>query len=289
MNTRKGVTPAGRDPVLVGVVNRKRDLDLIDRERWYRVPVASAPRKGWPPAWFAAFETQAVSGGPQVIRRFAPVLGLEVLAREQLFPGEPARDRAGKLYHKLLLGPVELLDPPISVPVPRRLVFITTTARRLSSALTVNDLYYESPLEDRLWKALKDLKIPAERQWPETVDGKRYLLDFAVFCQRANLDVEVDGDTWHANPERAAVDNERDNSLASVGWRTLRFSTSQISEALPESIQRLTKTMRTFGGAITTGMGPHRFIQTPSGPAVQLALGEIVEPYDDETYDDDWD
>jgi very-short-patch-repair endonuclease len=281
--------PRGREAVLVGVITRKRDLEVLDRERWYRIPVASTPEKGWPPRWFAAYETQLVAGGPQVIRRFARVLEIEQRSREELFPGEPAKDRAGKMYHKLILGPVRLRETPITVAVPRRLVFISTTGTRFSLGRTVNDLYYESALEDRLWKALQRQGITAERQWPETVEGRRYFLDFAVFCTKANIDVEVDGDRWHANPVRAAADNERDNSLASVGWRTLRFSTSQVRDMLPATMERLAKTVRSCGGIVVEGMGPHRFLHTSNGTAVQLALGESAAPYDGQPFPDDWD
>ncbi len=34
-------------------------------------------------------------------------------------------------------------------------------------------------------------------------------LDFAIDCARGRIDVETDGDTWHANSERAALDNRR--------------------------------------------------------------------------------
>ena len=58
----------------------------------------------------------------------------------------------------------------------------------------------------------------------------RYLLDFAIFCVNGEIDVETEGDTYHANPERAALDNDRNNNLESADWKVLRFSTEQVRE-----------------------------------------------------------
>lgn len=50
------------------------------------------------------------------------------------------------------------------------------------------------------------------------------------YCNKGNLDVEADGDKWHANPDKSVLDNIRDNNLKTSGWQVLRFSSFQIRE-----------------------------------------------------------
>jgi very-short-patch-repair endonuclease len=116
----------------------------------------------------------------------------------------------------------------------RRIVFIPTTWQKLMSAVEINDLYDESPLEDRLWAELKGLQISAERQEFVKFGERWYALDFAIYCMSGKLDVETDGDTWHADPERIPLDNRRDNDLETAGWRQLRFNTHHIQEQMAE-------------------------------------------------------
>jgi very-short-patch-repair endonuclease len=87
----------------------------------------------------------------------------------------------------------------------------------------INDLYDESPLEDRLWAELRRFNIPAERQEFITVGKNDYSLDFAVYCDKGNIDIETDGDTYHVNPEGSAKDNMRNNALAAAGWHVLAY------------------------------------------------------------------
>ena len=55
-------------------------------------------------------------------------------------------------------------------------------------------------------------------------------LDFPICCGMGKVNVETDGDTCHANPEKAAQDNRRDNALKVVGWKVLRFTSLQFRE-----------------------------------------------------------
>ena len=85
--------------------------------------------------------------------------------------------------------------------------------------------------------ALQSIQAAAyEAQRQEFVRAKEqdYALDFAIYCVSGKLDGETDGDTWHANPERAASDILRDNALETVGWKVLRFNTQKIREEITE-------------------------------------------------------
>ena len=63
-------------------------------------------------------------------------------------------------------------------------------------------------------------------------EDRNYALDFAIYCATGKIDVETDGDLWHANPERSEQDNLRDNDLKTIGWKVLRFNSRQIREQL---------------------------------------------------------
>lgn len=55
---------------------------------------------------------------------------------------------------------------------------------------------------------------------------QRYFMDFALFCTKAPIAVETDGDTWHAMPERANQDYLRQNAIESIAlqtWLTVPF------------------------------------------------------------------
>ena len=171
-------------------------------------------------------------------------------------------------YLRLHLEPLQALPVPILSLRQRRIVFIPTTLRKLTSASEINELYDESPLEDLLWSALRKWNIFAERQELVTVSDRNYLLDFAVYCGRGKLDIETDGDKWHANPERAAKDNLRDNDLESVGWTQLRFNTCQIREQMAEyCLPKIAKTVNNLGGAEEVGsLAAHRVeLDAPDG------------------------
>ena len=134
----------------------------------------------------------------------------------------------------------------------------------MNAAVEINDLFDESPLEDRLWAAFKRLKIAAERQEFIELDSNVATLDFAaldfaIYCARGRINVETDGDTWHANPERAALDNLRDNALKMIGWSVLRFNTAQVCEQMTDyCIPTITKMITNLGGVDENAVVPRR-------------------------------
>lgn len=99
----------------------------------------------------------------------------------------------------------------------RRIVFIATNWEKFINAVEINDLFDESPLEDTLWAELKQDHIIAERQEFVIARKNHCTLDFAVYCVRRNIDLETDGDYWHANPEKAKQNNLRDPDLSTRG------------------------------------------------------------------------
>lgn len=155
----------------------------------------------------------------------------------------------------------------------RRIVFIPTTWTKFTAALEINDLFDGSPLEDRLWAHLSGLAIRGERQAFLVIQSQYYALDFAFYCAGGKIDVETDGDTWHANPVKAEQDNRRDNALTTLGWRVLRFSTPHIMEHLADyCLPTVVNTVNSLGGLDAGGPLPRRIDIQEQGRMIQRGL-----------------
>jgi len=128
-------------------------------------------------------------------------------------------------------------------------------------------------LEDRLWAKLKQLEIQAERQERVEVNNRNYMLDFNIYCTKGKIDVETDGDTYHANPEKSAKDNLRNNDLEAAGWKVLRFTTAQIREQMTEyCVPNIAETINYLGGLDEGGFISRRIdLNAPYGSR-QLGL-----------------
>lgn len=193
--------------------------------------------------------------------------------RWQLFPNEPRNNKSGRLYHQILFEPLQAFPKPILSRRWRRIVFIQTTMEKLFSAVEINDLYDDSPLEDRLWAELKRRRIAAERQEFVKVKSQDYALDFAVYCREGQLDLETDGDTYHTQRKHVASDNVRDNSLGTAGWLVLRFSTTQIRERMADyCVPAILDNINRLGGLDDARHVPRRFDLNTLDDMAQLSL-----------------
>lgn len=243
---------SARGEVLVAILNKILDFAIARDRHWYRIPVSSAEKwlnKRWPPKWIAFYHTKVFGSLKYSVYYYARVLAIHRQYRWQLFPNEPQDKKSNRLYYQLILEPLRELPQPIISRRWRRIVFIPTTWDKLMQATEINDLYDDSPLEDRLWAEFKRLNIAAERQFFVQAKGKDYALDFALRCMSGKLDVETDGDLWHANPERSDIDNMRDNALKTAGWSVIRFTTRQIQEQMDEySLPTILDTINQLGG-----------------------------------------
>jgi very-short-patch-repair endonuclease len=221
----------------------------------------------------ALYQPKVFGDDAYTIRFFGQVREIREVPRRTLFPDEPLNTKSDRAYYQVCLHSLQQLERPIWSTRPRRLVFVPTTWKKFNLATDINDLFDDSPLEDHLWEEMKRLHIAAERQWyVETKDGS-YALDFAVFCDKGNIDVETDGDTWHADPTRIPLDNSRNNALTADGWRVLRFNTAQIRESLGTyCVPRITETINHLGGLSDEGTVPRRIYSTPEGVGEQLTL-----------------
>lgn len=269
-----------RGEVLVAIMNNRRDFATLNEQLWYRVPVDTAPKR-WPPKWLAFYQTQVFGDQAYAVNYYGRVRDIRMVPRCELFPAEFLNPKSDRQYYQVHLHSLDLMPRPIFSRRLRRIVFIPTTWVKFTQAAEINDLWDESPLEDRLWAEFKRLEIEAERQWDARSGPTWYKLDFALFCEKGKIDVETDGDTWHAHPERIPEDNRRDNDLASDGWYVLRFNGHQIREQMPSyCVPNISQMINRLGGLSAGGLVARTFHQTTEGLAQQRTLLEDGPEYD---------
>lgn len=87
-------------------------------------------------------------------------------------------------------------------------------------------------LEIKVANSLKSLEVPYQvfLQYEVMVPGEQrpFLIDFAY--PQIGVGIEADGDKWHAAADLKAKDAQRDQKLANIGWRILRFKENAINE-----------------------------------------------------------
>lgn len=254
---QKLISDQKRGEFLVAIVQQPLDLSYAREKHWYRIPVESANKllkKRWPPQWIAFYQTKAFGSEAYAIQYYAKVEGISIVSRRELYPDKSNDKKAKQKYYKLSLGELTRCSYPIYSRRLRRIVFIPTTLEKFRNASEINDLYDESPLEDKLWAAMKRQQISAERQNWVRVGNKNYVLDFAMYCDKGNLGVETDGDWYHNEPKRVRADKKRDNDLHVHGWQTLRFTTSQIREELDSyCVDTIKGAIDSLGGLVEEG------------------------------------
>jgi very-short-patch-repair endonuclease len=222
------------DVVLVALMNQVRDLELARREHWYRVPICHAPKFFAGADYIAFYLTRAFGEQKWAIHEYAPVRGHELVTRHDLFPSERDHPRANEQYYRLALGPLQSLARPIVSKRGRRLLFIWTTGEKFMRATEINDLLGTSPTEDKLWEALKDARLDAERQVIAKEGRARYRVDFLVYCPGGRIGISLS-----EAPIRVA--------RASPKYRALRFTPVEVENRLDECVAQIKHTARELG------------------------------------------
>lgn len=240
--------PVRETPALVGIVNRRKDWELLQTAHWYRIPVRSAPAELPDVKYLAFYLTRAFGDEKYAVSCYAPVLELARVRRIDLLPDEPQHRRSCEEYYRIDLGELQRLSRPIPSVRLRRIVFIPTTLERLRRAQEINDLFCSSPIEDRLYAEMKEANLQPERQFLVREEGVGYMLDLALFCAGGQLNVECDGERYHAGKVRAEEDRARDNALTAAGWRVLRFSGREINQDPAKCLRTVRRTVRRLGG-----------------------------------------
>lgn len=259
--------------VLIALMNNRRDLSLAREKCWYRIPVKSAPEnvRNGTIRCLAFYQTKIFGEEAFSIRWYGEVRSISVVRRRELFPDLQGDPKADNEYYKIEFHQLSLLSEPIVSHRLRRLLFISTTLARFQRAKEINDVFYESPIEEAFWEALKSENITAERQLMVGTESRFFYLDFALFCKVRNIDVECDGDAFHTKVDDVKRDKKRNNTLESLGWAVLRFTTDDIRHNLKESINQTKRTVNRYGG-LQDRTNPAVFRRFPGGGERQPGL-----------------
>lgn len=266
------------EQLLVGILKKSDALSILFSKKWYHIPVESVERllaDRWPPKWMAFYQTVGFGPDKYQIRYYGKVRRIRKAKRRTLFPKEVKS--TDKMYFQIFLEEILKKDPPLVSRKPRRNAFIKTTYEKFMNASDFNDLFDDSPLENELWTELKKRKIPAERQ--DMVQGREglYYLDFAVYCEKGDLDIETDGDTYHTSKDQVTQDNMRDNDLETLGWRILRFNTLQIREEMQAyCLPKVVTNINNLGGPSEGRVVPRK-LSSDGTPLLQDSLFDPTE------------
>lgn len=237
---------------LVALMNNKCDFKIAKEQKWYRIPCStqmlpkSVANKTL--EYIAFYHTKVFDKDAYCVRWYGEVKNISVVPRKDLLPDIQNDPKASDEYYKIEFNSLVELPTPIISSRPRRLLFIPTTLWHFQNSRNVNDLFYESPLEEEFWEALKIAKIEAERQFLINTDVKMFYLDFAIFCKERNINIECDGDRFHLSEFNVKRDKNRNNILSSLGWSILRFTTEDIRRNLNTTIQYVKETINQYGG-----------------------------------------
>jgi len=244
--------PVMKRDFLIALMRDKRDFKIAQEQHWYRIPVITkqTPKSVIDKSLrhIAFYHTNVFGQYAHSIRWYGEVKNISIVKRKELLPELPNDPKAEHDYYKIQFGELQAREQPIISRRPRRILFIPTTMLHFELAHEINEVFYESPLEEEFWKALRGEKIEAERQYFFEEGKKRFCLDFALFCKSRNIDVECDGDRFHLDASDVKRDKKRNNILESFGWSVLRFTTDEIQKNLGEAIQQIKKTINQLGG-----------------------------------------
>jgi hypothetical protein len=184
------------DRVLVGVINRKRDVDHLIHDLWYRIPVDRAPHDIETEylAFYLSNGMKEKNGG---IHFYGARTGHELVRRRDLLPAESTHARANQLYYKIKLESLHEKVPPILNPTRRPISFMYTTWDRFTAAKTIADLYStEDWFVERVIHALKAIGIPAGHTWRDENLASQ-LAELRIQCEqgivRASVGVALEG------------------------------------------------------------------------------------------------
>lgn len=148
--------------ILVALMPKARDMEIARLFGWYRIPMKSAPKilRVDYIAFYQTADFGAERGGR--IERYAPVLGVELTTRAELFRSEPDHPRAQEYYYKIQIGALQSLPQPILAGKWRRFLFIYTNGRQFQTAKTIRDLAITGAEHKIFWQALRERGLASD-------------------------------------------------------------------------------------------------------------------------------
>ncbi|RMF79461.1 MAG: hypothetical protein D6737_11330 [Chloroflexi bacterium] len=182
------------DRVLVGVINRKRDLKFAEQEHWYRIPQKRFS-DGIHAEYLAFFLSKAFGEKNGAVHYFAKNQGVELVYRKDLMPKEVNHKRANEVYYKIQLGNLREKIPPITNPTRRSISFIYTTWDRFVNATQIRDLYSDADyFVDRIYHALRNKGIRASRLWEAERQSTGHAAQLRILCEKGTVIASTEPD-----------------------------------------------------------------------------------------------
>ncbi len=179
------------DRVLIGVINRKRDLITAQEAGWYRIPQGRMPHGVYHEYIGFFLSGKPFKGRSGSVAYFAKKKGYELAYRRDLLPNEADHKRANDRYYKVTFDELQPKVPPIVNESKRSIAFIHTTWDRFVRAETIADLYSRADyLVDRIYHALRSPKVRIDRWWEADGTNDGYQLPGAgvrVLCQQGSV------------------------------------------------------------------------------------------------------
>jgi len=110
-----------KQPALVGIVPRKNLWPIIQNEKWYHIPVKSAPKNALAVEYLAFYFPKVFGEKLRYkVIYYAKVKGINIMRRIQLFPKEPKHKSAQEKYYQLHLGEIKKFQAAGSDCLQRR-------------------------------------------------------------------------------------------------------------------------------------------------------------------------
>ncbi len=219
------------DLVLVAVLKAPRDFEIARVLGWYRIPLKTAP-KTVAVDYLAFYQGARFGAEKWAIHYVAPVRGHELATRAELLRTQPDHPRAKEPYYKIQLGPLERLARPVPSRAWRRITFFYTTGEKLLAATELNDLIVQSPERERLWKALRERGLQAEKQYERAEGGE---IDLTILCALGQLGINLGDDQPRETKERGE-------------WQYLAFPEQAVAAELPEVVRTIEQAVQKLGG-----------------------------------------
>jgi len=238
--------------VLVAVVPRLRDWELIRSEHWYRIPVSRAPRR-IAAQYLAFYHPRVFRNTRWTISYYASVRRYCLARRRDLLPDEADHPRADHLYYKIEIGSLKRLPRPIPSRKLRRVTFIMTTMSRLLGARDVVDLWEHDGARDRLWRALRARDIQAHRDYVITERGLRYRADLAVLAAQRGMAVECVGHVTAPLAKDRSLYSPWDRIMSEHGWVLQCFSVAEILTDLEACVEMVARFVESGKGNAVSG------------------------------------
>lgn len=234
--------------VLVGVLKSKRDLEILLKENWYRIPARYAPIRQF--AYLAFYQPAVFGRQGKQIQYYARAAKRQEFLRSALLPEELEHPRARERYLRVRVRDIKRLPKPIQNNTPRRVSFGFVTLNRLRASKNILQLYDIPPTEEIIKNNLRRQKLKAKPQYYVSVGGRRYRLDFAIFCRRGRVAVECDNKKAHSGSLQKQKDKAKDEYLRRHGWEVIRLNEADIINNPQKCMSNIRQAVKNFGGLI---------------------------------------